>query len=75
MELGYSEMRGVYNYLNGTAVPDHSCSETWEKELTYTISSANAAANAAALAGRSVTFERLLRSGGYRYAVRISTLS
>lgn len=63
IELGFPEAEGVYCYIDGRRIPDHGCSEQWEKGVTYTISRMDAAM----LLNRSCEFKAALRSGSYTY--------
>lgn len=63
IELGYCEAEGIREYVNGQVIPDHGCAGVWPEKSTFTIS----AQDAANLACTDSSFERVLRSGRYRY--------
>lgn len=63
IELGFPEAEGVYCFVDGRRIPDHGCSDQWEKGVTYTISRMDAAM----LLNRSAGFRLALKNGLYTY--------
>ena len=63
IELGYYEAEGIYNYVDGNPIPDHTCAGTWRRGITYTINPREATR----LCASSGAFDLLLRNGRFRY--------
>lgn len=63
IELGYCEAGGIRNYVNDMVIPDHGCTWLWPANMTFTISTKDAAL----LAASDSEFERVICSGRYRY--------
>ena len=63
IEVGFPEAEGVYCFTESRRIPDHGCSDNWNKETTYTIS----IGDAAMLIAESAAFRSTLMSGFYTY--------
>lgn len=63
IELGFQQAEGIYCYVDGIHIPDHSTGSAWKQGITYNID----AAGAARLMTESKRFAYLVASGEYLY--------
>jgi len=63
IELGYPEVEGVFNFIDGQYIPDHGCCSEWPTGRTFCIS----LEDLTSFRMKDPFFNRMLATGRYRY--------